>query len=258
MHHCGKRKREREGGFFFDDEVEEESCEEKNRSGKKEEKTLHFCFPLLLPSSPSSICPSRLSRPWPRSRRLRELWPCCSRPPRPSREGSQEEPGGKRTQVRRRERERERAAIDLANFDLSISSTPPLSFTFRAFDPPSECTIVISRPCSTISQNSKLLSKTEDHERAARAFASAASALDSLLASSSKSHGEDRLAALRSEELALREELEAKCELVQGVAAKIDGWRLRAKEALSKAEGVASAAAAKTSSCGGNEQQQLP
>jgi len=117
---------------------------------------------------------------------------------------------------------------------------------------------VISRPCSTISQNSKLLSKTEDHERAARAFASAASALDSLLASSSKSHGEDRLAALRSEELALREELEAKCELVQGVAAKIDGWRLRAKEALSKAEGVASAAAAKTSSGGGNEQQQLP
>ena len=87
------------------------------------------------------------------------------------------------------------------------------------------------------------IKKTEDHERAARAFASAASALDSVLASVAASHPADRLSALRGEESTLLRELETKRELVQGVAAKIDGWRRRAKEALEKAEAVAGAAA---------------
>lgn len=64
------------------------------------------------------------------------------------------------------------------------------------------------------------------------------------MTSVSASHPADRLAALRSEEAALQRELEAKRELVEGVAAKIDGWRRRAKEALSRAESVAAAAAA--------------
>ena len=55
------------------------------------------------------------------------------------------------------------------------------------------------------------------------------------------SHPADRLSELRSEERALQRELEAKRELVEGVAAKIDGWRTRAKDALSRAEAVAAA-----------------
>ena len=61
------------------------------------------------------------------------------------------------------------------------------------------------------------------------------------MASVAASHPPDRLSALRSEEAALQRELEAKRELVEGVAAKIDGWRRRAKEALSRAESVAAA-----------------
>ena len=63
-----------------------------------------------------------------------------------------------------------------------------------------------------------------------------------MLASVAATHPADRLAALRSEESTLQRELEKKRELVGGIAAKIDGWRLRAKEALSRAEDVASAA----------------
>ena len=73
---------------------------------------------------------------------------------------------------------------------------------------------------------------------------SAASALDSALASVAASHPADRLSALRGEESSLQLELETKRELVKGVAAKIDGWRTRAKEALEKAETAAAASAA--------------
>lgn len=92
--------------------------------------------------------------------------------------------------------------------------------------------------------NNKEQIQTEDHERAARAFASAASALDSALASVAASHPADRLSALRGEESSLQLELETKRELIKGVAAKIDGWRTRAKEALEKAETAAAASAA--------------
>lgn len=78
--------------------------------------------------------------------------------------------------------------------------------------------------------------QTEDHERAARAFADAASTLDAALASASASHPPDRLASLQAEERLLREELQRKRELVQEVASKIDGWRRRAKEALALAD----------------------
>lgn len=97
---------------------------------------------------------------------------------------------------------------------------------------------------SSTRNNKKYLKKIEDHERAATAFASAASALDAVLASVAASHPPDRLAALRVEESSLKRELEAKRELVSDVAAKIDGWRRRAKEALVSAEDAAAGVAA--------------
>ena len=121
----------------------------------------------------------------------------------------------------------------LAIKKLSASSLP-LCFRFFFF---SLIEHVFTLKLYTDNPNKK--HNQEDHERAATAFASAASALDAVLASVAASHPADRLSALRSEEAALQRELEAKRELVEGVAAKIDGWRRRAKEALSRAEAAA-------------------